>query len=301
MTRRQILQLTAVALARGEEAPKIAVTMDDVNWRAIPGAFQERANDSILGALQDCGELKSALFVCGANVDNETGRKILQTWNDAGHLLGNHTYSHRLYDSMSFEDFSADLLRCEPLITGYSRFQKCFRYPALKEGDTAAKRDRMRAFLADHGYRNGHVTIDASDWYYDLRLREKLKQDPRFDVQRYRDPYLAHLWERATYYDNLSRSALGRSVPHTLLIHYNLLNALFLKDVLAMFRERGWKWINAHDAFADPVFQRAPKTVPAGESLIWALAKETGRFDHQLRYPGEDDTYEKPKLDELGL
>ena len=31
------------------------------------------------------------------------------------------------------------------------------------------------------------------------------------------------------------------------------------------------------------------------------LAKETGRFDAQLRYPGEDDTYENPKMDALKL
>jgi len=301
MTRRQVLQLAAAALARAGEAPRLAVTMDDVNWKAIPDDYKDRADDSILAALKDCGDLKAALFVCGANVDNQGGRQILQAWNHAGHLLGNHTYSHRLYDSVSFEDFSADALRCEPLLAGHSQFRKFLRFPALKEGDTAAKRDRMRAFLADRGYRNGHVTIDASDWYYDLRLRQKLQQQPRFDVERYRDPYLAHLWDRAAYYENLATSVLGRSIPHTLLIHYNLLNALFLRDVLAMFRERGWKWIDASEAFRHPVFLSAPKTVPAGESLVWALAKETGRFDGELRYPGEDDTYEKPKLDGLGL
>ena len=41
--------------------------------------------------------------------------------------------------------------------------------------------------------------------------------------------------------------------------------------------------------------------MPAGESLIWALAKETGRFESSLRYPGEDGGYEKPKMDALGL
>ena len=301
MTRRHILQLAAAALAHGDESTKIAITMDDVNWKAIPDAHRERANDSILSALRDCGDLKAVLFVCGANVDNDAGRRILQSWNEAGHMLANHTYSHRLYSSTSFEDFSADVLRCEQLIGGYSQFHKFLRFPALKEGDTAEKRDRMREFVSDHGYRNGHVTIDASDWYYDSRLRQKLGQEPGFDIQHYRRPYLGHLWDRAAYYDNLSQKVLGRSAAHTLLIHYNLLNAVFLKDVLTMFRERGWKWIDAKEAFADPVFQRAPQTLPAGESLIWALAKETGRFDRQLRYPGEDEEYEKPRLDEQGL
>jgi hypothetical protein len=68
-----------------------------------------------------------------------------------------------------------------------------------------------------------------------------------------------------------------------------------------MFHRRGWRIVNAEQAFRDPIFLRVPKTVPAGESLLWALAKETGRFDSILRYPGEDDVYEKPKLDHLGL
>ena len=117
----------------------------------------------------------------------------------------------------------------------------------------------------------------------------------------YRKPYLDHIWDRARFYDQLSRDVLGRSVPHTLLIHYNLLNSLFLGDLMAMFRSKGWSVIDAEEAFSDPVFTRQPDTAPAGESLIWALAKETGKFESRLRYPGEDDVYEKPLLDRLGL
>jgi peptidoglycan-N-acetylglucosamine deacetylase len=35
--------------------------------------------------------------------------------------------------------------------------------------------------------------------------------------------------------------------------------------------------------------------------LVWALAKETGNFNGLLRDPGEDDQYEKQKMDALGL
>jgi hypothetical protein len=31
------------------------------------------------------------------------------------------------------------------------------------------------------------------------------------------------------------------------------------------------------------------------------LAKKTGRFENELRYPGEDGEYEKDKMDKLGL
>src|SRR5262249_41754230 len=153
----------------------------------------------------------------------------------------------------------------------YPAFRKWFRFPLLKEGQTREVRDGLRGFLKDHGYRNGAVTIDASDWYYDQRLRARLDADPRFDVARYRQPYLDHIWDRAQYYDRLSRDAVGRSVAHTLLVHYNLLNSLFLGDLLAMFRSKGWQVIDAAEAFGDRVFERQPDTAPAGESLIWAL------------------------------
>jgi peptidoglycan-N-acetylglucosamine deacetylase len=145
------------------------------------------------------------------------------------------------------------------------------------------------------------VTIDASDWAVDDRLTARLTKDPMADLKPYRDFYLGHMWERALYYDDLSRKALGRSVKHTILMHYNLLNALFLGDLLEMFKGKDWKLIDAAEAFRDPVFSAEPKNVPAGESLIWALAKETGNFDTLLRYPGEDSEYEKAKMDQMGL
>lgn len=132
-------------------------------------------------------------------------------------------------------------------------------------------------------------------------MPDRLKQDPGFDPSRFRQPYLNHIWSRTRFYDRLSRDVLGHGVAHTLLLHYNFLNSLFLGDVLAMFRQKGWGHIGADEAFGDPVFKRLPNTAPAGESLIWALAKETGKFESRLRYPGEDDTYEKPLLDRLGI
>jgi hypothetical protein len=226
---------------------------------------------------------------------------LIQPWKQAGHLIGNHTYSHRNYESITFEEFSADIMHADRVLASDLATPRLFRFPMLKEGNTAAKRDRMREFLATHHYRNGYVTIDTSDWYYDARLRERQSTDAGFDLYRFRQPYLDHLWDRAQFYDDLSTQVLGRSVPHTVLLHWNLLNSLFLADVLNMFHRRGWRIVSAEHAFRDPIFLRAPKTVPAGESLLWALAKETGKFEDVLRYPGEDDVYEKPKLDRLRL
>jgi peptidoglycan/xylan/chitin deacetylase (PgdA/CDA1 family) len=273
--------------------------MDDVTWQAISEDRRTEAEERLLTHL---GKTRAFLFAIGQSVDNPHGASILKSWSAAAHRIGNHTYSHQpLLGKITPDEFEAGILRNEGVLRGYSGFRKFFRFPLLKEGQTRELRDRLRAFLARNGYRNGAVTIDASDWYYNDRMLARIKADRGFDATRYRQPYLDHIWDRAQFYGQLSHDVLGRSVPHTLLIHYNLLNSLFLGDLLAMFRSKGWNVIDAEEAFADPVFTRQPDTAPAGESLIWALAKETGKFDSRLRYPGEDDVYEKPLLDRLGL
>ncbi len=171
----------------------------------------------------------------------------------------------------------------------------------LKEGDTPAKRDGMRNFMSQNGYRNGHVTIDNSDWAIDQRLTARLKKEPNADLKPYRDFYLEHMWARAEYYDSLAQRVAGRPVKHTILTHFNLLNGLFLNDVIHMLKGKGWQPIDAEEAFTDSVFLAQPKVVPAGESIIWSIAKENGTIAKSLRYPAEDSVYENKRMDKLGL
>jgi hypothetical protein len=47
--------------------------------------------------------------------------------------------------------------------------------------------------------------------------------------------------------------------------------------------------------------ERNDKILQAGESIVWGVAKETGKYEDILRYPGEDGEYEKDEMDKLGL
>jgi len=203
--------------------------------------------------------------------------------------------------NVTLAEFEADALKNEPLISSYPHFVRLFRYPFFKEGDTAEKRDSMRSFLSEHGYRIGRGTIDASDWAISARLESRAKGNLKADLSGYGNFFLQHIWERAQFYDALTRRVLNHSVRHTVLLHHNALNALFLDQLIAMFVAKGWNPIDSDRAYADPVYDLQPRTLPAGESLIWALAKQSGKFEKDLRYPGEDDVYENPKLDALKL
>jgi len=283
-------------------ATQFSITVDDFHWRnAVKQTAQER-NQSILDTLSK-HSIAAAAFVIGRNIEDQEGKDLVAAWDRAGHLIGNHTYSHRNFNApeADLNAYQEDIVRAEALLKEFPRFRKYLRFPMLKEGDTVEKRDRMRAFMSQSGYRNGHVTIDNSDWAIDQRLTARLKKDPNADLKPYRDFYLEHMWARAEYYDSLAQRVAGRPVKHTILTHFNLLNGLFLNDVIRMLKGKGWQPIGAEEAFSDSVFLAQPKVVPAGESIIWSIAKEKGTIAKTLRYPAEDSQYENKRMDKLGL
>jgi hypothetical protein len=64
-----------------------------------------------------------------------------------------------------------------------------------------------------------------------------------------------------------------------------------------MFRANDWKVVSPSEAFQDPVYAKAAMILPAGESVLWALAKQAGL--QGLRYPAEDGDYESNIVDEM--
>ncbi len=298
--RRIAVILTAMCLWPAlAAAQSVALSFDDgLDPRSEPQAAAW--NQAILKALADA-HVHSILFAAGRNVDSPQGLALVRDWGIAGHAVANHTYSHLSLNAPGtpLPRFVADVARDEALLGQEPGWVRRLRFPYLKEGDTAAKRDGMRRWLHEHSYGSGAVSIDASDWYYDQRYAQWRGTHPAADPQPFRQAYLEHLWSRASYYDGLSQQVLGRSVQHVLLLHTRRINAEFLPQIIAMFRSRGWTIVPPEQAYADAVYAMQPATLPAGESILWALAKQAAVSG--LRYPAEDDIYEKPILDRLGL
>jgi peptidoglycan-N-acetylglucosamine deacetylase len=282
--------------------PKIAFTFDDGNVNDMPNYPLEVWNEMLLNTLKK-HNLKTVLFACGSRLFGEKGDYILNSWDAAGQKIGNHTYSHLSLGSknVTLEQFEDDFMRNDNLLKKYHNYYPYFRFPYLKEGDTQEKISGFRYFLGGHDYKNGHVTIDASDWYIQNRLVKQLEVNPKGDISAYKTFYIAHLYDRAMFYDSLATKLTGRKISHIILLHHNLTSALFLDDLLTYFEAHGWEIMDADKAYEDPIYEKQPTTIPAGESLIWSLAKESGRFEKVLRYPAEDGEYEKEKMDRLGL
>jgi peptidoglycan/xylan/chitin deacetylase (PgdA/CDA1 family) len=282
--------------------PTVSITFDDGITGDMPGYPFEQWNQMLLDHL-DSANVKAIFFVTGSNKVDEKGQYLLKTWNDRGHKLANHTFTHPNYNSkdITFNRFKNEFIQTDAVINKFENHIRLFRFPYLKEGDSETKVTQFRALLKTHKYRNGYVTIDASDWYVDSRLRKRLKENPKAEIDSFRQFYLEHLLNRAMYYEELAFKLTGRHIKHTLLLHHNLASALFLGDLITRFKKQGWNVISAEEAYEDKIFLANPSTIPAGESLIWALAKESGKFESVLRYPAEDGIYEKEKMDKLGL
>lgn len=292
-----ILFIIKIAIFSQDSSPQVSITFDDPNIETTGNMTWMQKDDAILETLAK-NNLKSALFISGKRINFAEGKILLSKWNNAGHMICNHSYSHSYYHSkkQSLENYENDFLKCDSIINIYSGFTKLFRFPFLKEGDTPEKRDGFRKFMSELEYNSGYATIDASDWYIDGRIVDTLKTKPDFDLTPFKEYYIAHIYRSAMFYDSLGLRITGRHIKHTLLLHHNLINAMFLGELINFFKAKGWNIINASDAFKDEVFKRQPYILPAGESIIWAIAKETGKYENVLRYPGEDDEYEEKGL-----
>jgi peptidoglycan/xylan/chitin deacetylase (PgdA/CDA1 family) len=284
------------------DSPMVSFTFDDGSTWDAPGYSAVKWNQMILHHLRK-HNLKAVFFVAGSGMKHKAGLEVLNQWNNEGHWIANHTFTHPNFENpkISPQDYEKEILKNDSMLRSFRNFHKLFRFPYLKEGNTSEKRNYIRKVLADHHYRNGHVTIDGADSYIHHRMRQRLASQPNASLDDFRKFYLDHILDRSKYYDSMALAMTGRRIPHTLLLHHTLSSGLFLGELINAYKKRGWKLIDAPKAYQDPIFKIEPDIVPAGQSLIWAMAKATGKFDSLLRSPAESRDYEKDKMDALGL
>lgn len=277
--KRIILAAALLAAAAGgtAQAQSLAVTMDDgPNAGSTPRMTAVERNQAILGALAR-HHVQAALFVTsGFGANTAEGLPLLQAWSKAGHAIANHTVTHPDLEKVSLAEYQRQVLECDRLISTLPGYQKWLRFTYLREGNTPEKIDGMRKFMREQGYRNGHVSIDTSDWRLNEKLEEVLKKNPDADVSAIRAAYLAHIKQRILAYRELSQTLQGRDIAQVLLVHHNLINAMWLDDVLTEIEGMGWKIITPAQAFADPVYQLEPVRKVAGQSLLLSLGRTLG-------------------------
>lgn len=129
------------------EGKEIALTFDD-------GPSNETAK--FLALLESLG-VKASFFLCGKNVERrpDRAREIVE----AGHSVGNHSYSHPFLPFRSPASVRAELARTQDAIA-----EATGRRPALFRPPFGIRSPALGQLLPEMGLHGVHWTVIGMDW-----------------------------------------------------------------------------------------------------------------------------------------
>jgi peptidoglycan/xylan/chitin deacetylase (PgdA/CDA1 family) len=218
-------------------------------------------------------------FVNGSFMEHEPGTEhVLEAWRAAGLPLGNHTWSHMNLNSNSLEAWEQDLTRNEPLLRRYAAGADWhwIRYPNLAEGRDD-KRTPARSFLKAQGYHIASVTMSFGDYAWNAPYARCVERRDDAAIAQLEETYLKAADDTITYTRAASKAALGREIPYVLLMHVGALDAKLLPRLLALYQQRGFRFVTLEEAESDPFYASDRNIVPdAAPATIEAAAAARG-------------------------
>ncbi len=237
--------------------------------------------------------VEQVIFYCVTNQIDSIGNKRLQMYSDAGHLIANHSNTHRSLNNISAKEYINDIQTADSILKKYKTYTKLFRYPYLHEGKTIEKRDSVRAALSKMNYQNGYVTVDDYDWYIEKIFKDAYNSQKKIDLEKFKNAYVNFLWGCIKFYDDMAKKVLGRSPKHIILLHENDIAAMFIKDLIKCIRENGGKIISPTDAYKDQIASYIPNVLMNNQGRIGAIAKEKGYKGEYSHFSEEEDFLDK--------
>ena len=279
----------AASVAAAAEPPRpLLVTVDDLPVAGgsmhADAVDRQRITEGLLAVLAK-HRVPAVGFVIWSSVRDDADRALLDRWLAARHEIGNHSDRHLNLTTTAADTWLADVERARAGLDGFLRERKgrplrFFRFPFLREGDTDAKVDAVRAWLARTGQRNLTVTIDDQDWSYeepwvkaggDAAARERVGAD-----------YLAALQLSVRHHEQTGDRLLGRRAPQVLLLHANAVGAANWDRLFSWLEETGHRFASADEVLADPVFADLPRLAATHGFSLWQRI-ETVRRDASAR------------------
>lgn len=185
--------------------------------------------------------------------------ELLKYWLANGLDLGNHTFSHPDYNTVSFTLYTEDIVKGEAtlkkLLTRHRKTLTYFRHPYLHVGNTKAKSDSLNEFLLQHQYVVAPVTIDNDDYVFALAYKKTLDTNDTTLAQKIGNDYIEYMKNKILYYENLSNLIFGRNISQILLLHASLLNADYMDELIELFRQNTYSFISIDKSLRDPAYQ----------------------------------------------
>lgn len=233
------------------EENEIAITIDDLpfvasgtNTPANLKRTQERFM-SIVNTLVENQVPATGFIIGGAVAKNEWD--LLQTFRNQGLSLGNHTYTHFNLNTMNTDKYISDIDRADTSLASVLTEPRYFRYPYLAEGK-GEKKQKVQAWLKAHQYTIAPVTIDSKDYAFNAQLYRIPYKNREKSIAQFKTRYLAFIWKQTLRAEKEAKKVDGQPVKQILLLHANLLNSYCLGDIIALYKEHGYKFITLTEA-----------------------------------------------------
>lgn len=260
-------------------AKEVAFTFDDVPFDSTPHFESGQRTEELIRKLHSLKLPQAIIFANPCKGKDETSTlEQLTKYREAGHFIGNHTCEHPRFDDVGFDQFSANAKRADLLLSSLFSGQKFFRFPYLNEGSTAEDRDKMREWLKQNSYRNGMVSADNEDQFFSARVNQAKKLGKKIDYQKVKTLFIDHIVTSLECADKLAIETIRRSPKHVMLLHERDITVMFLEDLANEIKKRGWKIIDAADAYHDKLYLEQPQNTFAGYGIVSQLAFEkTGK------------------------
>jgi peptidoglycan/xylan/chitin deacetylase (PgdA/CDA1 family) len=253
----------------------LLVTVDDLpiavgSLHAEP-AERARITREMLDAL-DRHDIRAVGLVTWRNVRGPEDLKLLEMWLDAGHELGNHSYSHLDLTTTDAETWIADVERGRAKLAAFleprGETVRFFRFPLLHEGDTPQKLTAVREYLERSGQRNLPVTIDNQDYGYERPWVAARQAGDEEAMAAIGEDYLAALRIFVRHHERTGDNLFQRELPQVLLLHANEVGAGHGDRLFTWLRSSGHRFADADEVLADPVFDEPVEFVgPKGYGL----------------------------------
>lgn len=190
-------------------------------------------------------------------VQDKDGFVILKEWLTAGHFLGNHTYSHLDLAKVNSSDYIADIQKNEKILNQLMQHKDYhyFRYPYLSEGNTQEKRNTVRQFLFNNGYKIAPVTVDFFEYEWINPYVRCTKKNDIKSIEWLRKSYIEQANDALIISRELSLMLFNRDIKHVLLIHINAFTTDMLDELLTSYEKQGVKFISLKNALEDDVYK----------------------------------------------
>lgn len=275
--------LTANLPALAENNKRIALTYDDAPRPDTTLAGEDRAQ-RLIDELASAGVEQTAFFVVSSRLDSPERLKRIESYASAGHVIGNHSHTHRWFSEVSAEDYLADIDTAGIALKVFENTRPWFRFPYLNEAPDLEKRDAARAGLDERGLMSAYVTVDTYDWHLDALYQQAMKDGRPVCTAALGKLYSDMLVEAANFFDQAARDYLDAVPAQIMLLHENDIAAMFTGDLVAALKADGWEIVTADEAFADPIADILPDTQFLGMGRVAALSRLAGK-------PGREFTY----------